>query len=122
MNTEKQNDLTKYIPHELVDPRVKTITLGPLKAILKQKETDYQNTIKELKEEISRLTKELEDSNNKLASIKSYIDLKNYISVLCPQRTKKLTIIQCFENMKQSQCKGCLDRDAVLSKLGARPR
>lgn len=121
MTQEKQSEIIQFIPKELTDPRIQTISLRPLKAVLEKKEKEYQDTIKEYKAKIKQLTEELENTRKNYASIESLVMFRDLLSINCPQTGHTKTILQCAERIRKGDCRGCPARTTILEKLGAKP-
>ena len=119
---EEQREITQFVPKDLADPRTYVIPLGPVKKILEDRENDSKDLLQTYRDEIARLTEELDRTRKSIASFESYKLFKKTLSLNCPQVNVKLTILQCAERMRRGQCTGCLDRDAILKKLGAKMR
>jgi len=119
---ENQKDITQFIPKDLADPRIQTISLGPIKEILKEQEIDKDNLIQTYRDEIARLTKELADTKKSIANFVSYKTFKERLSLYCSQSNIDITILQCANRIRKGHCKGCLGRDQILEELEARTR
>lgn len=121
MNQEEK-DLREWVPKELTDPRTHTIPLGPVKQILKEREVSKDDLIQTYKDEVDRLYKVLEEMRKEWARADTINRFWRKLTFHCSQTGTKLNILQCSTRYKKRQCKGCLDRDATLSKLEARNR
>jgi len=119
---QEEKDLTEWIPKELADPRTHTISLEPIKQILEEREVSKDDLLQTYKDENERLQQQIEEMSKEQAQNGTIKLFWKTLSLYCNQTNTRLNILQCSNRYKKRQCKGCLDRDAILSKLEARNR
>lgn len=120
MREDNQKEITQFNTNEIVDPRIQTIPLEPVKKVMDEKLEAKDDLLQTYKDEIARLEKELVKSQKTYASVKSYIDFKESMSLHCPATNRNLTIIQCTNRFKMGLCKNCFIRKQFLKKLCAK--
>lgn len=125
MSKDKQSDLKKYIPHDIVDPRVHIVNLENFKLRQNLRKAEYDKAIQERNGEIKRLKDELQQLIKKYASderLKQFEYFYNSLSCYCFKDMRQTNILACAEKIRRVNCTGCPERNNILEKLEARTR